>query len=263
MATNLRFRDAEKENEIEQIRVTGSWVNPNFSVLKSVDFGISSLDNLFTDTRNENIYNAINPTAAEFDDSIFTRTSMAGFMDSFNTNFGTDYYFQIDTDAAVAAFIANAGTFNAGDVDTRETVAEELTTAFIQLNIESEINAMPLNVVVGLRYEDAETVSTSIYGSPEVLRWDMISGLQVVTGEAGDIPRSGEHDVILPSLSMALGLDENRVVRFSVGQSMARPSLQDLKSLYTFGNTAFLQATAFGGNPDLDPLLSTLSLIHI
>ena len=103
---------------------------------KVVDFGLSSLDNVFTDTRNENIYNAINPTAAEFDDSIFTRTSMSGFMDSFNTNFGTDYYFQINTDAAVAAFIANAGTFNAGDVDTRETVTEELNTAFTQLNIE-------------------------------------------------------------------------------------------------------------------------------
>jgi len=257
LATNLLFRDAEKENEIEQFRITGSWVNPNFSTIKSIDFGYSTVDNVFTDTRNENTYAAINPTAAEFDDSIFTRTSMSGFMDSFNTNFGTDYYFHIDTDAAVAAFIANAGTFDAGGVDTRETVTEELETAFIQLNLESEIRTMPLNVIVGMRYENAETVSTSIYGSPEVLRWDMITGLQVVTGEAGDIPRSGEHEVFLPSISMALGLDENRVVRFSYGKSMARPSLQDLKSLYTFGNTAFLQATAFGGNPDLDPLLST------
>ena len=257
LASNLYFRDAEKENEIEQFQISGNWTNQNDGKLKSIDFGFSSLDNQFMDIRKEQIFGAINPTTADFDDSIFTQKSLAGFMDSFNPTIGTDYYFQIDKDAAVAAFIANAGAFDAGGVDTNERINEELDTAFIQLNFESALGDRPLNMILGLRYENAETASTSLEDKPSTIRWDMINGLTYVTAGVIDAPRYGDHDVFLPSFLASLGLDENKVVRFSIGKSMARPGLQDLKSQMAFGNVNYLQATAAGGNPDLNPLIST------
>ena len=256
LASDLRFRDAEKENEIEQFQISGSWTNQNDSSLKSIDFGFSSLDNQYMDIRKEEIIGAINPSAADFDDSIFTQKSLAGFMDAFNPNIGTDYYFQIDKDAAVTAFIANAGSYNAGGIDTNERVNEELDTAYLQLNFESAIGDMPLNIILGLRYEDAKNESISLEAKPSTVRWDMINGLQYVSAGIVDAPRYGDHDVFLPSVLASLGLDENQVIRFSYGKSMSRPSLQDLRSQLAFGNTNYMQATASGGNPDLNPLIS-------
>jgi TonB-dependent receptor len=256
LASNLYFRDAEKENEIEQFQISGSWTNQNDSSLKSIDFGFSSLDNEYMDIRKEEIIGAINPSAADFDDSIFTKKSLAGFMDAFNPNIGTDYYFQIDRAAAVTAFIANAGSFNAGGIDTNERVNEELDTAYLQLNFETAIGDMPFNMILGLRYEDAKNESISLEAKPSTVRWDMINGLQYVSAGIVDAPRYGDHDIVLPSVLASLGLDENQVIRFSYGRSMARPSLQDLRSQLAFGNTNFLQATAVGGNPDLNPLIS-------
>jgi TonB-dependent receptor len=256
LASNLYFRDAEKENEIDQFQISGSWTNQNDSYLKSIDFGFSSLDNEYTDIRKEEIIGAINPSAADFDDSIFTKKSLTGFMDAFNPNIGTDYYFEIDRAAAVAAFIANAGSFNAGGIDTNERVNEELDTAYLQLNFESAIGDKPLNVILGLRYEDAKNESISLEAKPSTVRWDMINGLEYVSAGIIDAPRYGDHDIVLPSVLASLALDEDQVVRFSYGRSMARPSLQDLRSQLAFGNINFLQATAVGGNPDLNPLIS-------
>jgi TonB-dependent receptor len=107
-----------------------------------------------------------------------------------------------------------------------------------------------------LRYEDAKNESISLEAKPSTVRWDMINGLQYVSAGIVDAPRYGDHDIVLPSVLASLGLDENQVIRFSYGRSMARPSLQDLRSQLAFGNTNFLQATAVGGNPDLNPLIS-------
>ena len=51
---------------------------------------------------------------------------------------------------------------------------------------------------------------------------------------------------MLPNLAISLGLDDNQVIRFSYSKSMARPSLQDLRSQLSFGNRNYIQATASG-----------------
>ena len=85
----------------------------------------------------------------------------------------------------------------------------------------------------------------------------MISGLQYLTGGPVDAPKSGSNDLVLPQVSMAYSLDDEQVLRFSAGQTMARPSLQDMRSSLTFSNRDFFTPTASGGNPSLEPLKST------
>ena len=53
---------------------------------------------------------------------------------------------------------------------------------------------------------------------------------------------------------MAYELTDDQVIRFSYGKSMGRPSLQDLRSSFQFGNRDFLVPTASGGNPGLSHL---------
>ena len=128
---------------------------------------------------------------------------------------------------------------------------------FIQANMEFTVDDRPLNVVVGVRYEEAEVLSTGLESTPTNIRWDMINGLEYLTGGPVDAPKSGSNDLVLPQVSMAYSLDDEKVLRFSAGQSMARPSLQDMRSSLLFGNRDYFTPTASGGNPSLEPLKST------
>ncbi|NDC89185.1 MAG: hypothetical protein EB075_10340 [Bacteroidetes bacterium] len=102
-------------------------------------------------------------------------------MNSFNPNLGTDYYFEIDARAAAAAFAAinptsvdstdipaaTGATYeptaccdSLGPLDSDEYVREDMDSAYIQLNFESEMLGRPLNTVAGLRYEKTDSQST-------------------------------------------------------------------------------------------------------
>ena len=170
LATGATIRDGFKENEMEQFQVSGRWDNLDGGALKSIEFGVSQVDNNFTKILNIGSYSALGPSAADYDDALFVRTALGGFMNSFSPNIGTDYYYQIDPAAALAAFMANSagvtdvdGTVccDAGGIDDNERVNETLESAYVQFTFESDIRATPFDLVAGLRYESSETESIS------------------------------------------------------------------------------------------------------
>ncbi len=255
-ATGIQLWDAKKENDLEQVQINGEW-DVNLGVVKTVKFGISRIENEFADVRMGNPNGAIAPTAAQYPDKIFTQTGLGSFMDSFSPNLGTSYYYHIDRAQALAAFVDANGAISAGDIDTNERIIEDMDSAFVQLFIETEINSMPLNIVAGLRYESTDLESISLEAKPSTIRWDMIDGLIYLNNGVVDAPRYGDASEVLPSLAMSLGITENQVVRFSYSDSIARPSLQDLRSQLSYGNQNYLTPTASGGNPALEPLQSS------
>ena len=251
--TGLFYRDAEKENQMKQFQFNGEWTNLDGGYLKSIEFGISSIESEFRDLRSE-LVTSLNPAVAA-SASIFTRRSLKGFFDNFDA--GNGYYFEIDPKVAKNNWQGRVGLFNAGPVDTNDRVEETIDSMFIQANMEFTVNNRPLNVVAGIRYEEAEVLATGLESTPTNIRWDMINGLQYLTGGPVDAPKSGSNDLVLPQVSMAYSLDDEQVLRFSAGQTMARPSLQDMRSSLTFSNRDFFTPTASGGNPSLEPLKST------
>ena len=200
---------------------------------------------------------AVAPSAAQYPDKIFTQTGLGSFMDSFSPNLGTSYYYHIDREQALAAFVDANGAISAGDIDTNERIIEDMDSAFVQLFIETEIISMPLNIVAGVRYESTDLESISLEAKPSLIRWDMIDGLIYLNNGVVDAPRYGDASEVLPSIAMSLGITENQVVRFSYSDSIARPSLQDLRSQLSYGNQNYLTPTASGGNPALEPLQSS------
>ena len=116
-ATGIQLWDAKKENDLEQVQINGEW-DVNFGAVKTVKFGISRIENEFADVRMGNPNGAIAPTAAQYPDKIFTQTGLGSFMDSFSPNLGTSYYYHIDREQALAAFVDANGAISAGDVDT-------------------------------------------------------------------------------------------------------------------------------------------------
>ena len=254
---SLYFRDAYKENQMEQMQFKGKWENLDGAVsesIKSVEFGISRADSEFNDIRMEQINNATPGTSAS--SSIFTETSLNNFMTGFSTELYTSYYFDIDKVAAIEEWTSNFGAITAGPIDINDKVEETLDSAFVQVNMEFVVNDRPLNVVAGIRYEESDTTSTALESTPSVVRWDFINGLIYPNG--GEVPaaRSGSNDIVLPQLAMSYELSDDQVLRFSYGKSMGRPNLQDLRSSFQFGNRDYLIPTASGGNPNLKSLES-------
>jgi outer membrane receptor protein involved in Fe transport len=56
---------------------------------------------------------------------------------------------------------------------------------------------------------------------------------------------------------MSWAMSENEVVRFGLSQSIARPALRDLSSVYALAVTQRTVPTASVGNPQLEPMKST------
>ena len=268
MATNLTLRDGFKENEMEQYQINGLWSNADGGFLSSIQFGYSRVDSKFSKIRNIGNFGSLNPSPDDYDDSLFVRTNLGNFMNSFSPNIGTDYYYDINHVDALAAFIANNpdvvdpqdGTVccSAGGIDHNDRVNETLDSLYVQFNMETMIKNMPLDIVAGLRYEKTDIEAISYYARPTKLRWDMISGMIAIDDGTGlvDSPRYGDSSNLLPSLAMSLGIDDNQVVRFAISETMARPDLFAMSSEIEFGNKDYFQVTARGGNPDLDPLTS-------
>ena len=258
---SLYFRDAYKENQMEQLQLKGTWENLDGIIsesVKSVEFGFSRVDSEFNDIRMEEINNATPGTAVS--SSIFSKKSLMGFMKAFGKETSPDkytgYYFDINKPAALKEWVDNFGAITAGSIDVNDKVEETLDAVFVQVNMEFTINDRPLNVVAGVRYEESDTTSTALEATPSVIRWDMINGLIYPNGGEVAAARSGSNDMVLPQLAMAYEITDDQVLRLSYGKSMGRPSLQDLRSSFQFGNRDYLIPTASGGNPGLEPLES-------
>ena len=67
--------------------------------------GVSKTISKFKDRRYEKSNSLLSPNADDFADSLFVKTELGDFMDAFDRGEGVSYYFSVDKDAAVAAFI--------------------------------------------------------------------------------------------------------------------------------------------------------------
>jgi TonB-dependent receptor len=282
-ADTATIQDRDSLNDMEQIRVFGEWINSNgmfMDSLRSVEFGFSRVDQAFTDIRREKIYDATTSTAADLDDSILSPTTLENFMNGFNglNLTDSDYYFAINHNDAIRAFTGIVGeNLYAGDIDTNSRVTEVLDSFYLQFNFESDFMDRPLNTVFALRYEEATNSSVGLSPLPNQIIWDFpgfsygTNGTVTVQNnewdgmavtDAGsalltDVSDSTTQNLLLPALSMSWAMSEDEVVRFGLSQSVARPALRDLSSVYSLGVEARTIPTASVGNPQLEPMKST------
>ena len=260
LLTSATINDGFKENVLDQVQISGNWFNLDGGLVTSVKFGLSHLQSDFSKIGLSENYGTTGATATDFDDSLFESTNLdSDFMNSFNPDVGTDYYYNIDPQDALAAFAAANPTaaMTAGDMDTSYQVNETQDAAFVQINMESEFNDMPIQMVVGLRYESSETEAVNLFAPTTALRWDMVEGLISVPSAPDNISESGSNHKVLPSFAISLGITDEKVLRASISKTMSRPDLLDLSSRFELGNRDFLQPTAQAGNPSLSPLMSS------
>lgn len=132
-------------------------------------------------------------------------------------------------------------------------VNEKITTAFVQLDIDSQLGGIPLRGNIGLQAVHSDQRSEGF----EYLGLDNNNpDLSKLFKRTGGI----KYDDVLPSLNLVAELKPDLITRFGLGLATARPNINDMRS---GGSTPRLNTdpgpnegkwqTTYAGNPELKP----------
>ncbi|WOX06878.1 TonB-dependent receptor [Microbulbifer pacificus] len=132
------------------------------------------------------------------------------------------------------------------------SVNETVTSAFAQANFATEVAGLALTGNAGLRYVYTEQQSSGAAGRPDE------------NGLIQTSPTNLSHDYshFLPSMNLALALDEQQTLRFGAAQTISRARMDEMNSSLSVNysetpNAEGYNWTISGGNPALEPKEAT------
>jgi TonB-dependent receptor len=127
-------------------------------------------------------------------------------------------------------------------------VEEDTFGAYIEYEWANEIGDMTLRGAVGARYYDTEVSTSGLVESGEDANGDTIYE---------SVTLNSDYSGILPTVNLALDINDDWVVRGSVAKNLSRPSLGSLAVGGTVdigdGNVSGDDPTVSAGNPSLKP----------
>ena len=130
-------------------------------------------------------------------------------------------------------------------------IQEKVVTAYAKLNIDTAVAKVPVTGNVGLQLVRTDQSST---GYRSAATSDV-----TLNNPAGSLVSNGtSYTDVLPTLNLRGDLGGGHVMRFGLGQQIARPTLTDLRNSYGIGrNNQTDQLVASSGNPNLKPFKAT------
>jgi phosphoribosylformimino-5-aminoimidazole carboxamide ribotide isomerase len=185
----------------------------------------------------------------QLNDSNSTVTSINGDLS------GMPSFLAVNNNAILNAWIPNVDRTPVRDwnhswtMTQNNIVEEEVTAAYVQLNLDSELFGLPLSGNVGLRYVGSKQSSTGLVnvgaGNGDVIYDD-------VDGTSDEFRRetvSESYNDLLPSLNLNIQLSENDQLRFAYAKVMSR---NDMPRMANSGNFRFNSADDGRNYIDLD-----------
>ncbi|MBO9518533.1 MAG: TonB-dependent receptor [Porphyrobacter sp.] len=153
------------------------------------------------------------------------------------------------------------GTVN-GEQDN--TVKEQIFAVYGQVEVNTELSHMPVNIVAGVRYERTDSTSISVIVPPSELRWDADNDFtKVLAPNSVDYELDNKYGHILPALDFSIDFTSELKGRVSYGKTISRPDFGSLFSAVDIGSNNPNRPTLLGGvpsarsgNPLLVPLVS-------
>lgn len=109
-------------------------------------------------------------------------------------------------------------------------IKEDIFAAYGQLDMETELGNMPVDILVGIRYEKTDVKSVTQVAETTLV-WLGDNDYQSLTGDLASAPLvegTGSYSHILPSLDISLHITENLISRFSIGKSISRADYNQL-----------------------------------
>ncbi|MBI3349994.1 MAG: TonB-dependent receptor [Burkholderiales bacterium] len=153
---------------------------------------------------------------------------------------GLGNFISYDARAAAAQFYNLRANLGNHDIINKDwTVKEDITTAFVKADVDTELLGMPLRGNLGVQavHADQRSNAFSIQG-----------------GTTNPTTRGTTYTDWLPSLNLSWQVANNQNVRFAVARQITRPRMDDLRATQSYGvdNTRKIW-TGDGGNPELKP----------
>ncbi|HKE95384.1 MAG TPA: TonB-dependent receptor [Povalibacter sp.] len=141
-------------------------------------------------------------------------------------------------------------------------VEEDTNAVYFQIGLKSELGAMPVNLLLGVRYEDTDVTSTSYLIAPRGLIWQDNNDFSLAPGTTVQpFAADAQYDHILPSLDFDIDLTDTLKGRVSYSKTIARPQYNQMRSSISVGTPQGSTgqgniAGATASNPALVPLSS-------
>ena len=256
------FQNAYTKSEVEQGQIKGRFQLGDYSGL---DFGVTS-----TEVNNRTAYAFMQRdtwggvgTPADYPDDIFQADNMGRYFGSFSgsnsANF-TDQFLLFDFNRLRDAAVAVTGRddwYRAPSVFERDIRTTEKSRGFyVQWNTTWDWS-MPVNMNVGVRYEDTEVVSRALVPVATGIQWQAANELNLVLAGSSFSTLTGEYDYWLPNLDLSVELTDDMILRGSYGRTIGRPGWADTQGGQTLDRIVRVDGgTGSSGNPALEPLVS-------
>lgn len=104
------------------------------------------------------------------------------------------------------------------------TVNEDVTAAYVQANIDSQLGGVPVRGNIGLRYVNTEQDSQGT-------AFQVVDG--VVVFEPTDISHS--YSNLLPSMNLSFQLDDEQILRAGYAKTISRPRMDEMNASFSAG----------------------------
>ncbi len=178
--------------------------------------------------------------------------------------------FFIDPLAVAEAF---DGFVNGGgaqyDYNNRSTVSiadnvitEDVVSLYGEGVLDGEVGGRPMQVVVGLRWEQTDVESVTLQSVPMFKKWTSDNDLATVfSSDVQAVSQTFDYDNLLPSLDFSVDVNDNLKARASFSTTIARAPYNNMFVTTNAGNPStatYLGGVATGsrGNAQLEPLES-------
>ncbi|MFC3120316.1 TonB-dependent receptor [Agaribacter flavus] len=246
-------RGFKMENNIQQLRLDGIWENLEDGALTAINFGFQQTK-VEVDTARRGEFGFVNIPLGSLD---ITTRPIGDAADQFP---GQENLFPVFLryDASDFIDIVTAEGQLTNPNISENGVTEETDALYVSFDFETEFNELPVNLNVGVRYEDTDVSSFTVAQGIQALNFRNDQELQVIfDGVEAEQSISGGYTRVLPNFDFSMEVTEDIVTRFSYSSTIGKPGLG-----FLFPGTNLNAPRPRGpfrasqGNPNLLPLTS-------
>lgn len=270
VGTGSTFANSYIKTEIDQFQLVARY-EFDASIVRSVDFGLSSTTNEVRSTFSNNQRDSWGGVGspADYPDDIWTRTNLAGNFDQFSGSGQTQQdFFVVDFEQLLTTLDQPIGSFGpicGGDrtcisdfILTDRRIEEESLAGFIEIDLGFEIGAVPVTIIGGVRYEQTDVTSPSAIVPPTGTQWVAANEFGLIFGtEPVNQTFTGEYDYVLPAVDVIVEPKENVIFRGSYSHTMTRPGYDQIAGGLSVDQIFRIDGgIGRNGNTNLKPFLS-------
>ena len=282
------FTNNWDEMDIQQAKLAGTF---DFNEYASIDFGIQSteVDNRSASTTvQRDTWGGVGAPGDIAD--LLTPASMAGWFDEIpggsnpnrqNFIFDFDAFALIERARQLAAngvSVSNLSTVpgscgdgfcpsfdsRIGNSVTDKRTQEDQLALYGQVNLNLTWWDRPVNLDIGLRYEETDVASQAQVPVVDRLDWITANEVPAVTAQdanglaiLGFTELEGKYDHFLPNIDFNIEIVDDVLIRASYSETIGRPGYEDIQGGVTVASPCRTDGCdAFSGNPNLLPLES-------